>query len=150
MYLRIETALAAVLLVAIVVLVGVASVARSAGSPIIWSIEVAQLMFIWLVVLSADVAMQHDRHFGLSLLLDNLPPKARKVGEIINILIVMGLLVFLLSYAYKNVILMHPRMSGALRIPGSYFHLSLLVGFILFLRTLAMKLIGVVRTGSEA
>ena len=41
MFQRIEMVCAAALLVAIVLLVGVAAIARSAGSPLIWSIEVA-------------------------------------------------------------------------------------------------------------
>ncbi|WP_108659496.1 TRAP transporter small permease [Acuticoccus kandeliae] len=148
MYQRIETACAAALLVAIVLLVGIAAVSRSAGSPIIWSIEVAQLMFVWLVVLAADIAFQQGRHFGLSMLLDRLPPRARQAADILNILIIAGLLIFLLSYAYKNVELMHPRRVGAMRLHGSYYHAALLVGFCLWLRTLAFQLFQRVRAGA--
>ncbi|WMS40950.1 TRAP transporter small permease subunit [Acuticoccus sp. MNP-M23] len=150
MYRHIETACAAVLLVAIVVLVGVASVARSAGSPIIWSVEMAQLMFVWLVFLAADIALQEGRHFGLSLILDNLSAPARRIADIVNILIMMALLAFLLPYAWKNVVLMHPRLDGALRIHSSYIHGSLLVGFILFERTLLMQLIARIRQKDAA
>lgn len=148
MFQRIEMVCAAALLVAIVLLVGVAAIARSAGSPLIWSIEVAQLMFVWLVVLAADIALQQGRHFGLTLLLDRLAPRARQVADILNILIVAGLLVFLLSYAYANVELMHPRRVGAMRLHGSYYHAALLVGFALWLRTLAVQLVGRVRAGA--
>ena len=34
---------------------------------------------------------------------------------------------------------MHPRLDGALQIPGSYFHASIVVGFALMIRTLAVK-----------
>lgn len=137
---RIEVACAALLLVAVVILVGVASVARAMGSPIIWSIEIAQLLFLWLCILAIDLAMQDDRHFGISLVLDNLPPPARKAMEIVNLAVMIGLLAYLMQFAWKNMILMHPRLDGALQTPGSYFHASMVVGFVLLLRTLSVKL----------
>lgn len=142
---RIETICAAILLAGVVLLVGVASVARAMGSPIIWSIEIAQLLFLWLCIFSIDLALQQDRHFGLSLILDNLPPKGRKALEVINLVVLIALLTYLLQFAWKNVILMHPRLDGALQTPGSYFHASMLVGFVLMIRTLGVQLIQTIR-----
>lgn len=150
MYQRIEMAIAALLFVAIVVLVGVAAVARSAGSPIVWSIEIAQLLFVWLVVLSADIALQQGRHFGLSLLPDNLPPKGRLALDVLNIVILIVLVAFLTRYAVKNVILMHPRLIGATQMHASAVHGALLVGLLLFLRTLVMQLVWRLTGRSEA
>lgn len=140
MFHRLEFALATLLLAAIVGLVGIAAVTRVMGAPIIWSIEVASAMFVWLVVLAVDLAMRRDRHFGLSLLTDSAPPRIRRWIEIANILIVMGLLIYLLWYAIINVPLMHRRMLGALQIPKSYVHLAIPVGIALWLRTLASQL----------
>ena len=140
MFHRLEFALATLLLAAIVGLVGIAAVTRVMGAPIIWSIEVASAMFFWLVVLAVDLAMRRDRHFGLSLLTDSAPPRIRRWIEVANILIVMGLLVYLLYYAVINVPLMHRRMLGALQIPKSYVHLAIPVGIALWLRTLAGQL----------
>lgn len=142
---RIEFVCAAILLAGVVLLVGVASVARAMGSPIIWSIEVAQLLFLWLCIFSIDLALQHGRHFGISLVLDNLPPAGRKALEILNLVVLIGLLTYLLQFAWKNMILMHPRLDGALQTPGSYFHASMLVGFLLMIRTLTVQLIQTIR-----
>ncbi|PWV99178.1 TRAP-type C4-dicarboxylate transport system permease small subunit [Hoeflea marina] len=138
---RIEFASASLLLTSIVLLVGGGSIARALGWPIIWSVEVAQLMFLWLCVLAIDLAMQDERHFGLEIILDNVPPRARRLIEGANIVIMIGLLVFLLRYAWKNMILMHPRLDGALQIPGSIFHASMVLGFALLVRTLVARLI---------
>ena len=150
MLIRIESACAAILLIAVVVLVGVAAAARALGSPIIWSIEVAQLLFLWLCIIAIDVALQQDRHFGIGLVLDNLPPPARKAMQIINLLVLIGLLAYLLQFAWKNMILMHPRLDGALQTPGSYFHASMVVGFVLLLRTLAVNLMTAIRTPARS
>ena len=147
---RIETACAAALLAAVVILVGVASVARAAGSPIIWSVEIAQLLFLWLCIFAIDLALQDERHFGISIVLDNVPFIGRKAIEIINLVVMIGLLVYLIRFAWKNTILMHPRLDGALQIPGSYFHASMVVGFALMIRTLAVKLAGRIGKGEDA
>lgn len=142
---RIELACAAVLLVAVVLLVGIAAATRAMGSPIIWSIEVAQLLFLWLCVIAIDVGLQQERHFGIGIVMDNLPPSGRKALQIFNIVVLMGLLVYLLQFAWKNMILMHPRLDGALQLPGSWFHASMVVGFVLLIRTLAVKLFVTIR-----
>ena len=72
---RIEFVSASILLAGIVLLVGGGSVARAFGVPIIWSVEIAQLMFLWLCVLAIDIAMQDNRHFGLEVLLDHVPAR---------------------------------------------------------------------------
>lgn len=142
---RIEFACAAALLAAVVILVGFASVARAAGSPIIWSIEVAQLLFLWLCIFAIDLALQDQRHFGISILLDNVPPRGRRAIEMVNLAVLIALLVYLMRFAWKNMILMHPRLDGALQTPGSYFHASMVVGFALMIRTLTFKLVADIR-----
>jgi TRAP-type transport system small permease protein len=142
---RIEFVSASILLAGIVLLVGGGSVARAFGVPIIWSVEIAQLMFLWLCVLAIDIAMQDNRHFGLEVLLDHVPAGLRKLIEAANIIIMIGLLIFLLRYAWKNTILMHPRLDGALQLNGSIFHASMVLGFALLVRTLFAKLVTLTR-----
>ncbi|MDF0597592.1 TRAP transporter small permease [Psychromarinibacter halotolerans] len=139
MFRRLEISAATALLAAIVLLVSVAAVSRKAGSPIIWSLEVSTALFVWLVVLAIDIAMQNQRHFGLSLLLDNVSDRTRRWVQLANIAVVMGLLCYLLYYAVINVPLMHKRMLGALQIPKSYIHLAMPVGIALWLRTLGVQ-----------
>ncbi|MCT8972684.1 TRAP transporter small permease [Microbaculum marinisediminis] len=147
MFRRIELALATCLLVAIVALVAVSAVSRKFGSPIIWSLEVSTALFVWLVVLTVDIAMQDDRHFGLSIVSDNATPRLRRIIEVTNIAVVMVLLCYLLYYAVANVPLMHKRMLGALQIPKSYIHLAMPVGLLLWLRTLAFKFHAIWKSG---
>lgn len=139
MYQRIEFAFACLLLAGIVVLVGIAAITRAAGHPIIWSVEIAQLLFVWLCMLAADLAMQQRRHFGLMILLDNIPAKARRWVEIVNMAILVVLLAFLLFYAWRNMLLMHPRLIGATQMNGSLIHASMVVGIALLLRTMLVQ-----------
>ncbi|AXS41992.1 TRAP transporter small permease subunit [Breoghania sp. L-A4] len=140
-YKRVEFACACLLLAVIVILVALASVSRAAGSPVIWSIEIAQLLFVWLCMLAADLAMQERRHFGLMLLLDSLPPPLRRWMDVVNHAILSGLLIFLLFYAWRNMVLMHPRLIGATQMHGSIVHASMVVGLALMLRTMIAQLV---------
>ncbi|WP_254870119.1 TRAP transporter small permease [Thalassospira sp. HF15] len=142
---RIEFACGGMLLVAVVILVAVASVARAMGSPIIWSVEMAQLIFAWLCMLAADIAMQEDRHFGLQVMREILSKRASHWLEIINILVIIAFLVFLLNYAWTNMVLMHPRLVGAAQINASYIHASMVVGILLMIRTMVSQLIRRIR-----
>lgn len=149
MYLRVEFALAALVLVAIVCLVAVASVSRYLGEPIIWSVEVAQTLFIWLCMLAADIAMQQSRHFGLSLLEDLLSPRAGHVLKIVNVAIVLALLAFLFAYSIELVRLSHPRLFGATQMHFSYVTGALPFGLALMIRTLGVELVGLLRAPRE-
>lgn len=145
MYRRLEFACASLLLAAIVALVGIAAVSRAMGSPIIWSIEIAQLLFVWLCMLAADLALQENRHFGLMVLLEKLTPERRRLMEIANLAIMICLVVFLFFYAWKNAVLMHPRLLGATQMNGSLIHTSMVVGLALLTRTMVLQLIARVR-----
>ncbi|MBX3530133.1 MAG: TRAP transporter small permease subunit [Rhizobiaceae bacterium] len=138
---RVEFAFAALLLCAVVALVGLAAITRATGAPIIWSVEIAQLIFLWLCIVAIDLGLQDERHFGLQLLQDNVRPGIRKIIEIVNIVVLILLLAFLLRYAWRNTIVMHARLDGALQIPGSYYHASMVAGFALMIRTLLVKLV---------
>lgn len=146
---RIETGCAILLLAAIVALVAVASVARAMGSPIIWSVEIAQLCFVWLCMLSADLALQSERHFGLSLLSDALSPRNERLLALANKVVLIGLLGFLLIYAWHNTQLMHPRRIGATQMHGSYIHASMVVGLCLLLRTMISQAIALARPAAN-
>lgn len=137
---RVEFACAVAIFAAIVILVGIASVARSLGSPIIWSLEISQLLFAWLVMLSTDLAMQKERHFVLGLLLDNLPPRPRWIMQFVNLLIVLVLVVFLFFYAVGNTVLMVPRLVGATQFSASFIHAAMPVGLALLTRTLVIQI----------
>lgn len=142
---RVETGCAILLLTAIVQLVAAASVARAIGSPIIWSVEVAQLCFVWLCMLSADLALQGNRHFGLTALSDALSPRRRRWLDLINHAVLVGLLAFLLFYAWHNMVLMHPRLIGATQMHGSLIHASMVAGLCLLLRTMIVQTVALWR-----
>lgn len=61
------------------------AVTRTFNRPIIWSIEIAQLLFAWLAFLGANQAMRAGAHIGVDLLTRNLPPPIRRAVALFNL-----------------------------------------------------------------
>jgi TRAP-type C4-dicarboxylate transport system permease small subunit len=97
---RIEFAIAGLLLAAIVLLVFVAAIMRSFGSPVIWSVDMAQLLFIWLCMFGAARALREKGHLGIDLLVRFLPHRFRLGLEIVLSLVMLA---FLGLLAYEGV-----------------------------------------------
>lgn len=95
-----EEFVAKALLAAIVVLVFLAAVARSFGHPLIWSVDLAQLLFVWLCMLGANKALRRKSHIGVDFFVLRLPPAMRRGVEL-----ALGLmtLVFLGALAWLGV-----------------------------------------------
>ena len=72
-YSKVEFAVGAMLLAVITGLVFVAAVMRFFGNPLIWSVDLAQLLFIWLCFVGATKAMRERAHLGVDLLVRVLP-----------------------------------------------------------------------------
>ena len=62
---QVELAICVVLLAIITGLVFVAAVMRFFGHPLVWSVDLAQLLFIWLCFLGATRAMREKSHLGM-------------------------------------------------------------------------------------
>ena len=53
--------------------------------PLIWSDELASIIFLWLAMFGAALALQRGGHMRLSYVVDRLPPRGRAVAEVLNI-----------------------------------------------------------------
>ncbi len=73
----IEYVVGGVLLVFITFLVFIAAVMRFFDHPLIWSVDLAQLLFIWLCFIGAVKAMRERSHLGVDLLIRFLPHRSR-------------------------------------------------------------------------
>jgi len=126
-----ERALAATLLVAVVSLVFVATITRYLGSPIIWSLEAAQALFVWLCFLAADITLQNFGHFSVSALADLLPVPARRLLDTFNGVVVLALLAFLAWYGFNFTDMTSMRPLPMLGVSEAIATAALPVGFAL-------------------
>jgi TRAP-type C4-dicarboxylate transport system permease small subunit len=92
----IELTLCVLLLAGITGLVFVAAILRFFGHPLTWSVDMAQLLFMWLCMLGACRAMREKSHLGMEVLVKYLPHIPRLWLELVCsvvTLIFLGILV---------------------------------------------------------
>ena len=99
-YRKAEEAISRVLLAACVVLVVVASLGRWYGHPIIWSVDMAQLLFVWICVLGANQAMRRDQHVGVDLFLVHMPAWLRRWVMFAHFVLIEAFLAAMVWFGY--------------------------------------------------
>jgi TRAP-type C4-dicarboxylate transport system permease small subunit len=143
-----EFLLAKLLLAAIVVLVFIAAVGRTLGYPLIWSIDVAQLLFIWVCFLGANRAMRLKAHIGVDLFVRKLPRTPRWFIEIGLALLALAFLGALAVSGYQLTVLNWQRVYGDSGISYAWVTAAVPVGAALLAVTIAINLVHALRTGS--
>ena len=109
---QIELAICVVLLAIITGLVFVASIMRFFGHPLVWSVDLAQLLFIWVCFLGADKAMREKTHLGMEVPVKYLPHKYRLWLELACSSIVLAFLAILAVKGYELTLLNLERTFG--------------------------------------
>ncbi len=128
---KIEFAIGAMLLAVITVLVFAASLARFMGHPIIWSVDMAQLLFIWLCFIGATRAMRERGHLGVDFLVRLFSHRWRLIVETALAIIFILVMFYLGKEGYKLADMNRERVFGDSGI--SYFWVTIAVpaGFVL-------------------
>ncbi|MFZ1431489.1 MAG: TRAP transporter small permease [Geminicoccaceae bacterium] len=109
---RAEFAIAAILLAAVVGLVFIAAVMRSFGYPLIWSVDMAQLLFIWLCFFGAARAMREKGHLGIDLFVRYFSPRNRFRLELVISAVILVFLGLLAVEGYRLTMLNMARQFG--------------------------------------
>ncbi|MBZ8134737.1 C4-dicarboxylate ABC transporter permease [Afifella sp. IM 167] len=146
---RIELAIGILLLAATTLLVFAAAIARFLGHPIIWSVDLAQLLFIWLCFVGANRALRARAHLGVDLLVRRLPPMVRLVIEIALALLVVGFLVLLAVEGTRLTLLNSQRLFGDSGIPYAWVTMAVPVGCVILALTTLGNIAEAVRRYSE-
>ncbi len=107
-----EARLAIALLAVIVVLVFAAGFLRWFGTPLVWSVDLAQLLFIWVSFLGADMALRKRAHIGIDLLVRRLPGRGRVVLDLLLALLAIAFLGAMVVMGYRLTMLNLERRFG--------------------------------------
>jgi TRAP-type C4-dicarboxylate transport system permease small subunit len=147
LWVRVEDLASKILLAAIVLLVFVAAVARSFGAPIVWSVDLAQLLFIWVCFLGANRAMRVKAHVGVDYFVKRLPASWRRVLEFGLALIALGFLAALAWTGANLTLLNWERLYGDSGISYAWVTGAVPVGCGLLALTIMGHLVRSVRRG---
>ena len=147
---KIEMFVAAVFLTVIIIMVFWAALVRYFGHPVAWSIDVAQLLFGWVVFLGADIALKNNSHIGIDMVVKLFPKKLQTAVIIANSIVACVFLGVIAYFGFDLCIQNYQRLYNTLPISYSYATASVPVGSVLMLITLIGKIIGLVRKKGPA
>ena len=146
---RMEELISRVLLAHLVLLVFVPAVSRIFNRPIIWSIEIAQLLFAWLAFLGANQAMRAGGHIGVDVLTHNLPPRVRQAVALFNLGLIAAFLAALLWYGVELTFVSVDRRFMNTNLSFAFATVSAPLGAALLLLTTVGRLGAVLRGGAD-
>ena len=127
---KIELVLGAGLLAIITMLVFVAAVMRFAGHPIIWSVDMAQLLFIWLCFVGATRAMRQRAHLGVDYFIRMFGHKSRLIVETVLAVIFIAVMAKLSIEGYKLAVQNKERLFGDSGISYYFVTMAVPIGFL--------------------
>lgn len=131
-----EAILAGFLLAVIVLLVFAAGVLRWFGQPLIWSVDMAQLLFVWVSFLGADMALNKHAHIGIDYFSRRLPPRAHATLDLLLALVVLAFLLTMAVMGYRLTMLNLERQFGDSGISYAFVTGAVPVGCLLMAFTL--------------
>jgi tripartite ATP-independent transporter DctM subunit len=137
---RIVAAAAAFILLIEVLLLLANVIARYVfNRPLVWGDELASILFVWLCVLGAVLAMRRNEHMRLTALVSRMPPHVRAVNDVVVLTIVSAFLAIIIypayEYAYDESFVRTP----ALEIVNTWRAAAVLVGAILLAISAALR-----------
>lgn len=137
-FFKAEAFLATLLLAIIVLLVFAAGVMRWFGHPLVWSVDVAQLLFVWVSFLGADMALRKHAHIGIDYLVKRFSARSRAVLDLVLGVLVLAFLLTMAVMGYQLTTLNLERQFGDSGISYGFVTAAVPIGCLL----LAMTLLG--------
>lgn len=120
------------------VLIG--AITRTAGSPVIWAVDLAQLCFAWACVLGADLALKKNAHIEIDIVVRRFSVSARKYLAIVWMIGIAAFLAMLTWYGTQLTLLNTERVLGDVGISYSWVTAAIPTGCGLMLATTLKRL----------
>lgn len=122
------------------VFVLIGAVTRTAGFPVIWAVDLAQLSFAWACVLGADLALKKNTHIEIDIVIRKFSRQVRKVLAVVWLVAIAVFLCFLVWYGSKLTLQNMERVLGDVGISYSWVTGCIPVGALLMLATAVTRL----------
>ena len=97
--------------------------------PIVWSDELASMMFLWLAMLGSAIAFQRGEHMRMTAVVSKVGPRARAFLDVVATSAALAFLVLILPYAVEYAIEEAVISTPALEVPNAWRVAAMAVGF---------------------
>ena len=138
---RIEEVAVAGLIVFVTALVFISAVMRTMNRPINWAQDLALLLFAWIVMIGADVALKRSDFVRVSILIERFPLAAQKFIYYLWYLLIIAFLGVLVRFGIPLALDSQSRLFQTLGISYLWATVSVPVGSILMILTIVIKLV---------
>jgi TRAP-type C4-dicarboxylate transport system permease small subunit len=139
---RVEDLAARACLAGCSALVFVAAVSRAFGSPVLWAIDIAMLLFIWCAFLGADAALRARQHIIIDIVVRLAPQPLQRVLLVVHWTIIVAFLLTLVVLGTQLTLLNVQRPMGDTDISYAYVTAAVPVGALLMALTAGNQLAG--------
>ncbi len=113
---------------ALIAVVGLQVLARNVLKiPLIWTPDVAQLLFTWLIFVGAALAFRRGAHYAIDLVPDNMPRLARAF-DLVSDAAALAVVVVLLRYGLMLTQMRASGIIGSLGISAAWGYAAIPVG----------------------
>jgi tripartite ATP-independent transporter DctM subunit len=137
----VEVPTALLVLIEIFVLLGGVIARYVFHNPIIWSDELAALLFLWLAMLGSVVALRRAEHMRMTAFVGMLSPPARALLDVVAIVAALTFLLLIVDSAYEFAIDEIPVTTPAMEISSAWRATALPVGFALMIVVAFLRLL---------
>ena len=136
-----ETFVARSLLIAMVILIFGAGIARVVGYPINWAIDMATCFFAWACFFSADIAWRNDKLMSVDIFVNYFPENGKKYCRMANYIILTVFLIYIVvAGLWISYVSRERAFQGIPEISYSWVTLSLPVGGAMLLISTILKI----------
>lgn len=133
---------AALIVLAEILLLGGGAFARYAlHQPVPWTDELAGILFLWLAMLGAIIALDRGSHMQLTTFIKNLPPPRRAWVDALGMWLVVAFLSLLLRPAWEHLAEHLEVSTPTLEISEGYRAAAVLAGVVLMLVAATLRLL---------
>jgi len=146
---KVEIAVGVTLMAAIVLLVFISAATRTFKYPIVWSVDFAQLLFVWISMIGADVALKYKAHMGVDLLVRKMPAGLQHGITLVTYLLMTGFIGFVIYWGITLCIENALRQYQTLQISYSYSTAAIPIVGSLMILSLVEQIICVCRDWSK-
>lgn len=143
---KVEEFLACLLLMTVVTLVFISAIFRTAGHPLNWASDIAQLLFAWSIFFGVDLSMREKSLIKVDMLLQKFPVKVRKYLQVIWQIVIIIFLISLIVYGIPLCINSIDRKFSNMNLSYSWATASVPVGSILITITSIINLIKIFKS----
>jgi TRAP-type C4-dicarboxylate transport system permease small subunit len=98
-----------------------------------WYDEVARVCFVWAVFLGASVGIRRKAHFGLHIVVDTFPPKAKRYAALVTPLVVIAFSAVLIIQGMAFVDLGWFQQTPVMGLPKAWVYAAMPVGGVLMI-----------------